>query len=137
MRRAVLAVAWIVAGHCGIARAMATPAAPSDPIRLELSPRLCTIGSKEAQCEIRVRASWHAPHDESLCLVIVDRPDIRRCWEHYSEGTFTIDLTFSDDVRFQLKDPALREVLASETLRLIREAVRYRHKRWQPWNVFD
>jgi hypothetical protein len=28
-------------------------------------------------------------------------------------------------------------VLASEALRVIREAIRYRRKRRQPWNIFD
>jgi hypothetical protein len=36
-----------------------------------------------------------------------------------------------------LRDLELRNVLASEALRVIREAIRYRHKRRQPWNIFD
>jgi hypothetical protein len=31
----------------------------------------------------------------------------------------------------------LQHVLASEALRVIREALRYRHKRREPWNIFD
>jgi hypothetical protein len=38
---------------------------------------------------------------------------------------------------FELKDTDLQRVLAAETLRVIREAIHYRHKRRQPWNVFD
>jgi len=106
-------------------------------IRLELKPRICTLGVKDQQCEARVEASWHADREESLCLVIRDRPEVKKCWEHYSAGIFTIALVFSDDVTFELRDPGLQQVLASEVLRIIKETLRYRHKRKQPWNVFD
>jgi Leu/Phe-tRNA-protein transferase len=112
-------------------------ARPGSDIRLELKPRICTLGIKDQQCEAHVEASWTADQDESLCLVIQQRPDVKKCWEHYAAGTFTIDLVFQDDVTFELRDPALRRVLASEVLRIIKEAQRYRHKRRQPWNVFD
>ncbi len=106
-------------------------------IRLDLKPRLCTLGIKDQQCEARVEASWHANQEESLCLVIQDRPDVKRCWEHFTAGIYTIELVFREDVTFELRDPELREVFASEVLRIIKEAQRYRHKRRQPWNVFD
>jgi hypothetical protein len=106
-------------------------------IRLELSPRICTLGSDDKQCQTRVQASWHSPREESLCLVIVDRPEVKQCWERYAQGTYTIDLVFSNDVTFQLKDLELQHVLASEAIRVIREAIQYRHKRRQPWNVFE
>ena len=115
--------------------------AAADPaggdIRLELSPRICTLAVGDKQCEILVHAKWHAQHEESLCLVIVDRPEVKRCWEKYSQGTYSIELAFSDDLTFQLRDLELRQVLAEEALRVIREAIRYRHKRRQPWNIFD
>ncbi len=106
-------------------------------IRLELKPRVCTLGIKDQQCEAHVEASWRANQDESLCLVIQDRPDVKKCWEHYAAGTFTIELVFREDVTFELRDPGLSQVLASDVLRIIKEALRYRHKRRQPWNVFD
>ena len=106
-------------------------------IRLELSPRICTLAATDKQCETRVSAKWRSPHEESLCLVILDRPEVKRCWEKYSEGTYSIDLVFAEDLVFQLRDFELRDVLAFEVLRVIREAIRYRHKRRQPWNIFD
>jgi hypothetical protein len=106
-------------------------------IQLELIPRICTLSAKDKQCDALVRAQWRSPHSESLCLVIVNRPEVKRCWENYSEGTYSIELVFNEDVIFQLKDPALQHVLASEALRVIREAMRYRHIRREPWNVFD
>jgi hypothetical protein len=109
----------------------------ADGIHLELSPRICTLASHDKQCETTVHAQWTSPHEESLCLVIVDRPDVKRCWEHYSEGTYSVELTFTEDVIFQLRDVGLQNILASEALRVIREALRYRHKRRQPWNIFD
>src|SRR5271166_4707072 len=80
-------------------------------IRLELSPRICTLSGNDKQCDTLVRASWHSPRDESLCLVIVERPDVKRCWEKYSEGTYSIELLFADDLEFQLKDAALEHVV--------------------------
>jgi hypothetical protein len=108
-----------------------------DGIRLELSPRICTLATHDKQCETKVRAQWRSPHEESLCLTIVDRPQVKRCWENYSQGTYSVELTFTDDLTFQLRDPALQHILTSEVLRVIREAIRYRHKRRQPWNIFD
>jgi hypothetical protein len=117
------------------ADAAADPA--QEDIRLELSPRICTLAARDKQCETRVYAKWHAPREESLCLVIQDRPEIKRCWENYSEGTYSVELVFAEDLIFQLKDLDLRKVLASEALRVIREAIHYRHRRRQPWNIFD
>ena len=117
--------------------ARTAPAAERDDIQLELSPRICTLAVNDNQCDTVVRASWRAPSDESLCLVIEGRPDVKRCWEKYSEGTYSIKLVFSTDLVFQLKDVDLQEVLASQVLRVIHEAILYRHKRREPWNIFD
>jgi hypothetical protein len=109
----------------------------TDPqVHLELTPRICTLSAKDKQCEATVTASWRAEHDESLCVVILQRTDIKHCWEHYSQGTYSMMLVFADDLVVQLKDLALQRVLASETLRVIREALLYRHKRREPWNIF-
>lgn len=106
-------------------------------IRLELSPRICTLAADDKQCEARVYATWRSPRKESLCLLIVDHPQVNRCWEHFSNGTYNIELVFTEDLIFQLKDLDLQRVLTSETLHVIREAIRYRHRRRQPWNIFD
>ena len=131
-----LAVLGLTLGLGSIAAAAPPASDAGDSIHLELSPRICTLASRDKQCQTEVHAQWNAPHEESLCLVIVDRPDVKRCWEHYSHGTYSIDLTFVDDVTFQLRDPDMQSVLASEVLRVIREALRYRHKRREPWNIF-
>jgi hypothetical protein len=117
------------------ARAQTPPSAGD--IQLEISPRICTLTSRDKQCETPVHAQWRSSHEESLCLIIISRPDVKRCWEHYAQGTYTIVLTFTEDLTFQLRDLSLQHVLASEALRVIREAIRYRHKRRQPWNIFD
>ena len=123
---------------CSLPRvATATTDIKSGAIELELSPRVCTLSARDAHCDTVVRARWSAPHEESLCLVIVDRPEVRQCWEHYEAGAYTVELVFDQDLTFQLRDPALQQVLASEALRVIREAILYRHKRRQPWNIFD
>jgi len=116
-------------------RAASATAAPG--IKLELSPRVCSLSARDEQCDTVVRAKWSAPHEESLCLVIADRPEVKQCWEHYEAGTYTVELAFAHDLLFELRDPALQQILASEVLRVIREAILYRHKRRQPWNIFD
>ena len=108
-----------------------------DDIQLELTPRICTLAANHNQCDTLIRATWRSPHEESLCLVILDRTDVKHCWEKYAEGTYSLELVFTSDLVFQLKDLDLQHVLASEVLRVIREAIHYRHKRRQPWNIFD
>jgi hypothetical protein len=117
--------------------ASAAATGAGDGIRLELSPRICTLGANDKQCQTEVHAQWSSPREESLCLVILDRPEIKRCWEHYAQGTYKIELTFVDDLTFQLRDPALQNILASEVLHVIREALHYRHRRREPWNIFE
>jgi hypothetical protein len=134
-RRGLVAVCVLAA--LALALQAPVPAATDSNIRLELSPRICTLAATDKQCETRVYAKWRSPREESLCLVILDRPEVKRCWERYSEGTYSIELVFAEDLVFQLRDLELRNVLASEALRVIREAIRYRHKRRQPWNIFD
>ena len=139
MSRVILTTSCLLAA-LGVAVANHADAATSgreDGIRLELSPRICTLGSNDKQCETKVHAQWTSPREESLCLVIEGRPEVKRCWEHFSHGTYSVELTFAEDLTFQLRDPGLQNILASEALRVIREALRYRHKRRQPWNIFD
>jgi hypothetical protein len=108
---------------------------PEDRIRLDLRPRICTLSGNETQCQTTVHAAWRSSQRESLCLVIADRPDIKACWEDYSKGTYSVELVFSEDVLFELRDPQLQNVLTSKALKVIREALEYRRKRRQPWNI--
>ena len=126
----VLALGWMQT-------ASGTSSVPSKGIQLEISPRLCTLAARDKQCDVLVHASWSAPQEESLCLVLLGRPEIKRCWEDYASGTYTVHLEFAQDLTFQLRDPSLQNVLASEVLRVLREALQYRHRRRQPWNIFD
>jgi len=105
-------------------------------IVLDVRPRVCTLSASEPACEANVRASWSARQNESLCLVIVDHPDIKRCWDNYSQGEYSVTLVFSEDLVVQLRDPELQQVLASKAVTVIREALRLRRKRRQPWNIF-
>jgi len=133
-----------LAGALGIVLALGwmQTAAGADGVRgkgiqLEISPRLCTLAARDEQCDVLVHASWTAPQEESLCLVLLGRPEIKRCWEDYTSGTYTLQLEFTQDLTFQLRDPSLQNILASEVLRVLREALQYRHRRRQPWNIFD
>jgi hypothetical protein len=113
-----------------------TGPAPEEAIRFEISPRICSLGANDKQCDTVVHASWNASHEESLCLVLNGRPDVKRCWEHYAAGTYSLELVFAQDLTFQLKDPTLQNTLSSAVLRVIREALMYRQRRRQPWNIF-
>jgi Protein of unknown function (DUF3019) len=133
----ILACALVSLGMLLPPHARAATDTDREEIQLELSPRICTLAANDHQCDTLVRATWRSQHEESLCLVILDRTDVKRCWEKYAEGTYSIELVFTSDLVFQLKDLELRHVLASEVLHVIREAIHYRHKRRQPWNIFD
>jgi hypothetical protein len=129
------AAPWCLAGALPLQAAAPVEGVPG--IHLELTPRVCTLAPNDTRCDTRVQASWQSARDESLCLVIADRPDVKRCWEHYSAGIYSIELVFTQDVLFQLKDLELEHVFASQVLRVIREAIRYRHRRREPWNIFE
>jgi hypothetical protein len=105
-------------------------------IELEVRPKVCTLSARDQQCDTEVRAQWHSPRDESLCLLIVGRPEIKRCWEGYSAGIYTLKLAFSEDLVVELRDPELQNVLVSEAITVIKEALRLRRKRRQPWSPF-
>jgi hypothetical protein len=104
-------------------------------VTLDVKPRVCTIAETDELCETTVRAQWRSERDESLCLVIVGRPEVKRCWDNYSEGRYSIELAFSEDLTVQLRDPNLEHVLASAAIAVIRQAVELRRKRKQPWNI--
>ena len=110
---------------------------PDNAIRLQLSPRICTLSAGDNSCDTTVTAQWHAPRDESLCLLIVGQPQVKRCWENHSEGVYTVRLEFSHDLLVELRDPQLQRVLASEAIAVIREALRLRHRRRQPWDILS
>lgn len=118
-------------------RADAASTAVEGRIQLDLRPRVCTLSAHDKECQTEVHASWRSPQEESLCLIVLERPEVKRCWENYLEGTYSIQLVFADDLTVQLRDPELRQILSSEVLHVIREAIRYRHRRREPWNVFE
>jgi hypothetical protein len=117
--------------------AVAASDAPSDAIKLELTPRICTLPAGDESCDTVVTAQWRAPRDESLCLLIVGQPQVRRCWENHAEGVYTVRLVFNQDLLVELRDMQLQKVLASEAIAVIREALRLRRKRRQPWDILS
>ena len=68
--------------------------------------------------------------------MIVDQPNIRRCWENHTEGVYSVEVVFSQDLIVQLRDTELDRVLASEAVAVIRKALQLRRKRRQPWSIF-
>jgi hypothetical protein len=115
----------------------ADAAVSADGISLELSPRVCTLSSEQENCDTVVTARWRAPRDESLCLLIVGQPQVRQCWENHAEGVYTVRLMFDRDLLVQLQDLEQQNVLASETIAVIKEALRLRRKRRQPWDILS
>jgi hypothetical protein len=110
---------------------------PAETPQFELTPRVCTLAGTDTECKIQVRASWRAAHEESLCLIVPDRPQVRRCWDRVSQGDYTVDLTLAGDVTFELEDALLTRVLASQVVHVVRDTNRYRHRRREPWNIFE
>lgn len=119
---------------CALVSSAAPATVDQEPIQLELRPRICTLSAQDDHCDTLVEVQWKSAHDESLCLVIVGRPQIRHCWENFSSGVYTVQLAFSNDLVVQLRDAELQNVLASEAITVIREA-QLRRKRRQPWNI--
>jgi hypothetical protein len=126
-------------GAAALLAAAHSPAAGAkEPaIELKVRPRVCTLSAHDQDCDTTVRAEWRAAQDESLCLVIVGRADVKRCWEGYSEGRYSVELVFAEDLLVELRDVSLERVLASQAITVIREALQLRRKRKQPWNLFS
>jgi hypothetical protein len=137
LRKASVVAACMLAS--AVASGAAAPAAdpPDDAIKLQLSPRVCTLSANDENCDTVVTAHWQAPHDESLCLLIVGQPQIKQCWENHSQGVYTVRLVFDHDLLVELRDVHLQQVLASEAIAVIKEALRLRRKRRQPWDILS
>ena len=136
-RKAGCLAACALLAAAASAGAMAAAEGTPEGITLELSPRICTLSAGDELCDTVVTAQWHAPQDESLCLLIVGQPQVKRCWENHSEGVYTVRLEFSQDLMVELRDPQLEKVLASEAIAVIKEALRLRRKRRQPWDILS
>jgi hypothetical protein len=110
---------------------------PSRPeIELKLRPRVCTLSGEQTACNTTVHAQWRSPRNESLCLLIVDRPHIRHCWENHAKGVYSVEVSFSEDLVVELRDTERDRLLASQAIAVIRQALQLRHKRRPPWNIF-
>jgi hypothetical protein len=130
----------IACAAISVAASGSTSAASDDTphgIRLELSPRVCTLSADNENCDTVVTAKWQSSRDESLCLLIVGQPQVRQCWENHSAGVYTVRVMFDRDLLVELRDLELRNVLASETISVIKEALRLRRKRRQPWDILS
>lgn len=127
---AALAILLLLSVHT----AAAADDASRPPIQLKVRPRVCTLAGDATTCNTTVRAQWRSPRNESLCLLIVDRPDVRQCWEDHKEGVYSVEISFSEDLVVELRDAERDRVLASQAIAVIRQALR--HKRRPPWNIF-
>lgn len=125
----------LLAWACSVTQAATTQT--TDGIELELSPRVCTLTTNDQTCDTVVTAQWRASKDESLCLLIVDQPQVKQCWEDHSSGVYSVRLTFTRDLLVELRDLQLQKVLVSKSIAVIREAIRLRHKRRQPWDILS
>ena len=105
-------------------------------IELKLRPRVCTLSDENPTCNTTVHAQWRSSRNESLCLLIVDHPQVRQCWEDHREGVYSVEVSFSEDLVVELRDAELDRVLASQAVSVIRQALQLRHRRRPPWNIF-
>ena len=104
-------------------------------VELKLRPRVCTLSEEETTCNTTVHAQWRSSRNESLCLLIVDHPQVRQCWEDHKEGVYSVEVSFSDDLVVELRDTEVDRVLASQAIAVIRQALQLRHRRRAPWNI--
>lgn len=109
----------------------------ADRIQLSLKPQLCTLAENESHCDALVEIEWTSTQLENLCVEILQFPEIEQCWENHQQGRHQVELVFDTDLEVHLNDSQSNEVLASRTLKIIREAIRYRRKRREPWNIFS
>src|ERR1700752_1374093 len=107
------------------------------PIELNLRPRVCTLSGDDGTCSTTVHAQWRSRPNDSLCLFVVDRPHIRHCWENHAEGVYSVEVSFSEDLVVQLRDAERDNVLASQAIAVISQALLLRHKRRPPWSIFN
>jgi hypothetical protein len=107
------------------------------PVELKLRPRVCTLSADDTACNTTVHAQWRSKRNESLCLLIVDQPHIRHCWENHTAGVYSVEVSFSEDLVVELRDAERDSVLASQAIAVIRQALQLRHRRRQPWNIFN
>lgn len=105
-------------------------------IELKVRPRVCTLSEDDTTCNTTVHAQWRSSRNESLCLLIVDQPQVRQCWENHQEGVYSVEVSFSADLVVELRDAELDRVLASQGVAVIRQALQLRHRRRPPWNIF-
>ena len=105
-------------------------------IELKVRPRVCTLSEDDTTCNTTVHAQWRSSRDESLCLLIVDQPQVRQCWENHKEGVYSVEVSFSADLVVELRDAEQDRVLASQGVAVIRQALQLRHRRRAPWNIF-
>jgi hypothetical protein len=105
-------------------------------IELKLRPRVCTLSDEDPTCNTTVHAQWRSSRNESLCLLIVDHPQVRQCWEGHKEGVYSVEVSFSEDLIVELRDAEQDRVLASQAVAVIRRALQLRHRRRPPWNIF-
>ena len=105
-------------------------------IELKLRPRVCTLSDENPTCNTTVHAQWRSSRNESLCLLIVDHPQVRQCWEGHKEGVYSVEVSFSEDLIVELRDAEQDRVLASQAVAVIRRALQLRHRRRPPWNIF-
>ena len=106
-------------------------------IELKVRPRVCTLSEADTTCNTTVHAQWRSSRNESLCLLIVDRPHVRQCWENHKQGVYSVEISFSNDLVVELRDVELDSVLASQAVAVIRQALQLRHRRRPPWNIFQ
>jgi hypothetical protein len=107
-----------------------------DRVQLKLNPRLCTLSKDEPRCKALVRISWTSEAKQSLCLKVVNRPDVNHCWKQNSQGNFGIQLAFKNDLTVELRDSRTQSLVASKTISIVREG-EYRHRRRHPWDLFQ
>lgn len=106
-------------------------------VELTLEPSLCVLAEGENLCRDRVRVSWRAKQNRSLCLYESGESDPLDCWQESRSGTHTSLLETASDIQFQLVEASGRgPIVAARAFEVIADAKRYRRRRRNPWSFF-
>lgn len=103
---------------------------------MDIKPRLCTLGEGDTHCRTPVHVVWNAEQEQNACVDFQLFPEVTQCWQDSRSGEVHVELEFDEDLIVSLRDRDSNNILLERTITLVREAVRYRRKRRQPWNIF-
>lgn len=105
-------------------------------VRLYVKPKVCVLSERESLCKDRIKIVWHASDEISPCLFQEGRKAPLHCWKNKKKGRYQFHLVTENSVKFILKpyDEAIQ--LASSEFEVLKNQLKYRHRRRNSWSFF-